>query len=405
MSTTCLLAGGGTGGHLYPLVATCRAILQQYPSVKIVVLLSKADDPSELTSLAHHVHTVRKIPLPKSVNIAAVLFPFRLLLNVLRVAGILRKYRVDIVVGFGAYIAASAYVASRLRVPPVPVVAHEANARIGAANKFALKFCKAFASALPLQLQSRPGCEYRSGIMPIRHEISQAQDPSIRARAHEFFGLDPDKYTLLVLGGSLGAQNINTALEGSANFILKQKIAGRKMQILHITGKQHMPAHPHPQAPDSFPPASAGYVRIPYCTDMHMAYAASDIIISRAGGSTLAEIAHLGIATICVPYKYGGGEQLDNIFGFFAPADSRGAASAHVEGDFLQIRKDVWLVLDDSFNADWIKLHFCIFANSTLGGVNYSDNRSKRRFENGAFLLTSLIFDTLERQKVQKSIK
>lgn len=136
-----------------------------------------------------------------------------------------------------------------------------------------------------------------------------------------------------------------------------------------------------------------------------MAYAVSDIIISRAGGSTLAEIAHLGIATICVPYKYGGGEQFDNIFGFFAPADFRGAASAHMEGDFLQIRKDVWLVLDDLFNEDWIRLHFFTFANSTLGGANFRQNRPKRKFDDGAFLLSSLIFDTLKRQKVQKSIK
>ncbi|WP_309069653.1 glycosyltransferase, partial [Microbacterium sp.] len=130
--------------------------------------------------------------------------------------------------------------------------------------------------------------------MPLRREIVELDRVRRRAEAADFFGLDPEKKTLLAFGGSLGARRINEALAGSWRDILD---AG--WQLLHATGERS----------DLEDPGVDGYAMVRYLDRMDLAFALADLIVSRAGSSTVSEVAALGIPAVYVPYAVGNGEQ------------------------------------------------------------------------------------------------
>ncbi|MCS5733517.1 UDP-N-acetylglucosamine--N-acetylmuramyl-(pentapeptide) pyrophosphoryl-undecaprenol N-acetylglucosamine transferase [Herbiconiux daphne] len=294
--TTYLLAGGGTAGHVNPLLATADELRRRDPAAEIVVLGTAEGLEARLVpERGYELVTIPKLPFPRRPNAAALRFPGAFRRTIARVASIIADRHVDVVVGFGGYASAPAYLGARKA--HVPFVIHEANAKPGLANRLGARFSPwvgvSFASTR-LPHATLVG-------MPLRREITSLADAGARAaaatEAHGVFGLDPARPTLLVTGGSLGARRINATVHATAAQVLA---AG--WNVLHIAGGRA----------EVTDPGLPGYVFLDYCDRMDLALAVADFAVSRAGGSTLSEFGALGVPGVLVPYPVGNGEQRFN---------------------------------------------------------------------------------------------
>lgn len=287
--TTYLLAGGGTAGHVNPLLAVADALRARDPQDQVLVLGTQEGLESRLVpERGYELLIVDKVPFPRRPNGAALAFPRRFSRAIRQVRDHIRTHGVDVVIGFGGYASAPAYVAARRE--GIPFVVHEANARPGLANVLGARRAAAVGVAFA-------GTPMRKGEvvgMPLRREIVELDRTALRAEAAAAYGLDPARPVLLVFGGSLGAQRINEAIAGSWRDILD---AG--WQILHAIGSRL-------EADD---PGADGYVLRRYLDRMDLAFAVADVVLSRSGAATVSEISALGIPAVYVPYAVGNGEQ------------------------------------------------------------------------------------------------
>jgi UDP-N-acetylglucosamine--N-acetylmuramyl-(pentapeptide) pyrophosphoryl-undecaprenol N-acetylglucosamine transferase len=323
--TTYLLAGGGTAGHVNPLLAVADGLRARDPEATVLVLGTKEGLEARLVpERGYELLIVDKVPFPRRVDAAAAAFPQRFRRAIAQVRGHLRERGVDVVVGFGGYASAPAYVAARRG--GVPFVVHEANAKPGLANVLGARAAAgvgvAFAGT-PLRRSQVVG-------MPLRREIVELDRDARRAEAAAFFGLDAARPTLLVFGGSLGAQRLNEAFGGAWRDVLD---AG--WQLLHVTGERS----------DLEDPGASGYVLRRYVDRMDLAFAMADAIVSRSGAATVSEISALGIPAVYVPYAVGNGEQRLNA----ASAVEAGAAILLPDAEFSadRVRSEVVPLLRD----------------------------------------------------------
>lgn len=291
--TNYLLTGGGTAGHVNPLLTVAKAITARNPADKVLALGTVGGLESRLVPEAgFDLLTIDKIPFPRRPGIWAIVFPFKFLIAVAKVRRYLRQHSIDVVVGFGGYVSAPAYLAAKRS--KVPLVIHEANALPGIANRYGNRFASAAGKAF--QSTALAHTEYVG--MPIRREIIKlaAQKDSASARKH--FGLKPDQLTLLVTGGSLGAKSINETIEAS-----RPVLAAAGIQVLHIVGG----------ASDLAEVSEPEFVRVRYVDQMELALAASDFAVSRAGAATVSEFSAIGLPALYIPYPVGNGEQKHNV--------------------------------------------------------------------------------------------
>ncbi|MFC5930153.1 UDP-N-acetylglucosamine--N-acetylmuramyl-(pentapeptide) pyrophosphoryl-undecaprenol N-acetylglucosamine transferase [Cryobacterium melibiosiphilum] len=290
--TTYLLAGGGTAGHVNPLLALADTIRARESDATVLVLGTSSGLEARLVpARGYELVTVPRVPFPRRPNRQALSFLPRFAGAVAGVREVIRSRGVDVVVGFGGYVSTPAYLAARRA--GIPIIIHEANAKPGLANKLGARFTPwvgvAFAGT-PIRHAHLVG-------MPLRPEIEHLDRAASRAAALTFFDLDPERPTLLVTGGSLGARRLNSTILESA-----PALVAANWQVLHIVGERAEvtdPNLPH-------------YRQIAYCDRMDLALAAADFAVSRAGAATVSELCALGLPAVYVPYPVGNGEQRFN---------------------------------------------------------------------------------------------
>ncbi|WP_022880639.1 UDP-N-acetylglucosamine--N-acetylmuramyl-(pentapeptide) pyrophosphoryl-undecaprenol N-acetylglucosamine transferase [Gryllotalpicola ginsengisoli] len=313
--TTYLLAGGGTAGHVNPLLATADKLRETHSDAQALVLGTAEGLEARLVpQRGYELLTVPKLPFPRRPNLAALRFPAAWSASVKRVEEMIRERGVDVVVGFGGYASAPAYQAARRT--GTPLVLHEANAMPGLANRLGARFTRYVGVAF--HNTRLPHARFVG--MPLRAEIETLNRHEVRVHARNAFDLD-ERPVLLVTGGSLGARRINRTMLAAARAVLD---AG--YQVLHIQGNAH----------EFDDPGLPGYHLIDYCDDMHQALAAADFVVSRAGAATVSELTALGLPAVYVPYPVGNGEQRFN------------AADVVKAGGGL-------LVDDARFTDDWVR--------------------------------------------------
>ncbi|GAB4096661.1 undecaprenyldiphospho-muramoylpentapeptide beta-N-acetylglucosaminyltransferase [Brachybacterium horti] len=287
-----LLAGGGSAGHVSPLLATAAQIAEQSPETEILVLGTADGLEADLVPAAGlELATIEKVPFPRRPNGAALRFPGRFSGTLRRVRALMEERGTDVVVGFGGYVCPPAYLAAaRSRVP---LVVHEANRRPGLANRLGARRAAAVLTAFPGS--TLPGAR-RIG-MPMREGIAHLDRAAHRAGARERLGLDPERPALLVTGGSLGAQRLNEQVAAAAQDVLD---AGA--QILHVTGR----------GKTACVRERPGYRVLEYVSAMEDAYAAVDLALTRSGAGTVSELTAVGLPSVLVPLPIGNGEQALN---------------------------------------------------------------------------------------------
>jgi len=313
-----LLAGGGTAGHTSPLLATADALRRLEPEVEITCLgTPRGLETKVVPEAGYPLELIPPVPLPRRPGADLLKVPARLRAAVRETTAILDRLAPDVVVGYGGYVSMPAYLAARRR--KVPLVVHEQNALPGLANKVGARIAQRVAVSFPDT--PLPKAEYVG--LPIRTMISGLDRAARRAEARAFFGLDPDRPTVLVTGGSQGARRLNAAVSGAA-----PAFAEAGVQVLHAQGK-HGGAEPVAAAPGDAP-----YVVLDYIDRMDLAFAAADLTVCRAGANSVTEAAAVGLPAVFVPLPIGNGEQERNAR---PVVDARGAL----------------LVPDAEVTADW----------------------------------------------------
>lgn len=294
--TRWLLAGGGTAGHVNPLLAVADQLVVEGDEV-LVLGTAEGLESRLVPERGYELLVIPRLPFPRRPDRAALRFPAAVARSIALTGRYLEQRGVEGVIGFGGYAAAPAYLAALRR--RLPFAVHEQNARPGMANRLGAQFTRAVGTTFPgtpLPHAQRTG-------MPLRREIAALDRAAVRAEGCAFFGLDPARPVLLVTGGSTGSRQVNAAALGSAAAVVA---AG--WQVLHLAGARQSPEDP----------GVPGYLLLPYTDRMDLALAAADLAVSRAGASTVAELSALGLPAVYVPYAVGNGEQRFNAAGVVA---------------------------------------------------------------------------------------
>jgi UDP-N-acetylglucosamine--N-acetylmuramyl-(pentapeptide) pyrophosphoryl-undecaprenol N-acetylglucosamine transferase len=280
-----VLTGGGTGGHIYPALSVARCL-----EGHDLLYVGTADGP-EATIVPRSGLTFRSVPSrklsrrPSPGAIAAVAVSAW---GVLRAMALLRSWRPDVVLGTGGY--ASAGIMFAAAVLRIPTVVHEANVAPGRVNRLLARLCDRVALTFSASARYFPAGKAVVTGLPVRPELAHA-DP---ANAIREYGLDPSRPTLVVSGGSGGAQTLNRAVLAALPGLRELGL-----QVVHQTGRKQYPEVR--EAAGELPPF---YHPVPYVEDMPSLLAAASLIVCRAGSSTLAEVTAVGLPAITVPYPY-----------------------------------------------------------------------------------------------------
>jgi UDP-N-acetylglucosamine--N-acetylmuramyl-(pentapeptide) pyrophosphoryl-undecaprenol N-acetylglucosamine transferase len=294
-----VLAGGGTGGHIYPLLAFADCLRRHDPDLRITCIGTPRGLESEI--IPAQGYDLRHVPayqLPRSVNVDLFRTPDRMW-RAARVTGeVLDEVGAEAVVGFGGYVAVPAYLAARKR--RTPIVIHDKDVPPGVANRLGMRFTRHLALGFPHQLEVPSLRHGRLVGVPLRREIATLDRAARRAQARAHFGLDPDRPTLFVFGASQGSRSINLAMASAA-----KAITAAGVQVLHIIGARNDDVEIPPDL-------AAPYVTLKFLAEMELGYAAGDLALCRGGAMTCAETAAVGMPAVYVPLPWGNGEQRRN---------------------------------------------------------------------------------------------
>lgn len=311
-----VIASGGTGGHFYPGFALAQELRAR--GWQTMFLVKKEDIARPALEEADFPYAeLDMVSLPRSLNpLAHASFWAKFVSSAALARRVMKDFRPDAVIGTGSYVAFPAILAARLA--GVPVYIHESNAVFGLGNRIAGYFCRRAALGLPVPGNPFPDRSVLAGT-PVRGSFAALPD---RAAAREALGLDKDRFTVLAFGGSQGARRLNAAYAAAL------KTLKADVQSLHIAGRRNFD-----EARAAY--AAAGLAGAPgiqlfdYREDMPALYAAADLVLSRSGASTVAELAHLKKPSILVPLpSSAGGHQKHNALALAA----HGAALCVEEG-------------------------------------------------------------------------
>ncbi|MDU0968588.1 MAG: undecaprenyldiphospho-muramoylpentapeptide beta-N-acetylglucosaminyltransferase [Actinomycetaceae bacterium] len=312
---TIVLAGGGTAGHVNPLLATARELAED--GHEIICLGTKEGLESRLVPAAgFELCEVAKIPLPRKPSPDLLRLPGAMRRQVKELRDLFTRRGVDVVTGFGGYVSTPAYLAAKKE--GIPVVIHEQNARPGLANKVGARFAAVVATTFETTpLSAKQGMTVNVGL-PLRAPIAElararadGTDGPIREQAAERFGLDPARPTLVITGGSLGALVINEAMAQAARDLPAD------LQVIHLTGRGKDAEVRHEVG------EREGYVILDYLDDMEAALSLASLVVCRSGAGTVSEMSALGIPAIYVPLAIGNGEQRLNAADVVAAGGAR----------------------------------------------------------------------------------
>ncbi|WP_432521611.1 undecaprenyldiphospho-muramoylpentapeptide beta-N-acetylglucosaminyltransferase [Kineococcus sp. SYSU DK006] len=334
-----LLAGGGTAGHVAPLLATADCLRRRDPGTRVLVLGTAEGLESRLVpQRGYDLAPVPRVPLPRRPSADLLRLPGRLSSAVAAARRAIEDVGAEVVVGFGGYVAVPAYLAARRA--GVPVVVHEQNSLPGIANRLGARWARSTAVAFP-------GTPLAGAVhtgMPLRTEITAlaaaGDRPARRRAARAGLGLDPDLPTLLVTGGSLGAQRLNDVFGACAPDLL-----GAGVQVLHVSGRgKRVPLPPLEDA------LAGRYAVREYADAMDTAYAAADLVACRSGAGTVSELTALGLPAVYVPLPIGNGEQRRNAEPVVAAGGGLLVPDAELDAAF--VRERVLPLLGDAAALD-----------------------------------------------------
>jgi len=318
---TVVFAGGGTAGHIQPALAVAREWKKLHPlDICLFIGTAKGLETSLVPEAGFDLRIIPKVAIARRPSFSWLKIPFDLVSSVISCRKILAG--ANILIGFGGYVSAPAYVAARsLRIP---IVIHEANAKPGWANKVGAIFTSHLAVAHPVE-RGRFSNALLAGL-PLRSDVAAAYENAsndwtlARGQAKTRLGFESTVPLIFVMGGSQGSVAINAVIENSLDQF--QKLG---CSVLHsVGGLNQLPASSH------------SYKAVPYVDQMADAYLGADLVISRSGAVTCSEFRALGRYALFVPLPIGNGEQMVNATSLVVAGRARVIDQKHFTASFIR---------------------------------------------------------------------
>ncbi|MEI2747845.1 MAG: undecaprenyldiphospho-muramoylpentapeptide beta-N-acetylglucosaminyltransferase [Ferruginibacter sp.] len=285
-----IIAGGGTGGHIFPAIAIANALRKMSP--QSVFLFVGAEGKMEMEKVPQAGFEIRGLTIAgfnRSSLIKNIGLPVKLIKSFLQVSKIMKEFKPDAVIGVGGY--SSFPVLRYAQSKGIPTFIHEANSFAGKSNMMLAKKAAIVFTGTEGMEKFFPKDKIVVSGNPVRHTI--ASNKVSKEEALRYFGLAAGKKTVLCVGGSLGAKNINEAISKDID-LFEQK----NLQLIWQTGKPYL---------EKAKERSAGKKHIyvnDFITQMEYAYAAADMVISRSGAMAIAELCIVGKPVVFVPYPF-----------------------------------------------------------------------------------------------------
>ena len=280
-----ILSGGGTGGHIYPAIAIADELRRRFPDAEF--LFVGASDRMEMQKVPQAGYKIVGLwiaGLQRKLTLDNLLFPVKLSVSLLKAISIVKKFKPDVVIGTGGF--ASGPLLQAANLSGIPTVIQEQNSYPGITNKMLAKKANRICVAYDGLEKFFPKDKIVITGNPVRRDLVVASNQRSEAVSH--YGLDPNKKTLLVLGGSLGARRIN-------QLIAKElvSISALGLQVIWQCGKLYYNEY------EKF--ASSNIQVVAFIERMDLVYAAADFIISRAGASSVSELCLIGKPVVFIP--------------------------------------------------------------------------------------------------------
>ena len=284
-----ILAGGGTGGHLFPALAIATEFHRRHPNAEL--LFVGAQDKIEMEKVPKEGYPIEGLWISgfhRQLTMRNLLFPIKLASSLVKSWKIVRRFRPDVVVGTGGF--ASGPVLQIATMRGIPTLIQEQNSYPGVTNRLLAKRVDVICAAYDNVKRYFPPHKIVFAGNPVRHRIRREEVSRETAAAH--FGLDPGRPVVFLFGGSLGAKSMNEAVRANAD-VLRQH---PEVQLLWQAGKLYV---------DEFGNCATALlpnVRITAFIDrMDLAYRVADVVIARGGAGTISELSHIGKPAILIP--------------------------------------------------------------------------------------------------------
>ena len=286
-----IIAGGGTGGHIFPAIAIANALKKIEPSIEILFVGAKGKmEMEKVPQAGYKIEGLDIAGFNRSSLIKNIGLPFKLVKSFFQVRTIINRFEPDAVIGVGGY--SSFPVLRYAQVKGVPTFIHESNSFAGKSNiLLGKKATKVFVATDGMQ-KFFPADKILITGNPVRPAIVNVSSIA-QEEALKFFGLTPEKKTVLVVGGSLGARSINEAVAKGLD-----ELVGAGLQLIWQTGKTNAAHWKEKSA------GKAGVWVNDFITQMEQAYAAADMVVSRAGAMAIAELCVVKKPVVFVPYPF-----------------------------------------------------------------------------------------------------
>lgn len=283
-----IISGGGTGGHIFPAIAIANALQKKLPALEILFI--GAQGRMEMEKVPKAGYRIEGLPiagLQRSLSLKNLSLPFKVINSLMKAASIIKSFKPDVVVGVGGYASGPVLFAAALK--GIPTLIQEQNSYAGITNKIlgkrARKICVAYEGMDKFFAKDKiviTGNPVRKDILDLVGKKSEAQ---------KYFGLDDNRKTILIIGGSLGARTINESVLAGLSELIAADV-----QLLWQAGNRYY---------ESVAKAVMGYeekVKVKeFIERMDLAYAVADLVISRAGALSIAELCITGKPGVLVP--------------------------------------------------------------------------------------------------------
>nr|WP_188652175.1 undecaprenyldiphospho-muramoylpentapeptide beta-N-acetylglucosaminyltransferase [Yeosuana aromativorans] len=281
-----ILSGGGTGGHIYPAIAIANDLKNRLPNAEFLFVGAK--DRMEMEKVPQAGYDIKGLwisGIQRKLTLKNLMFPFKLISSLWNANKIVKAFKPDVAIGTGGF--ASGPLLYMAASKHIPCLIQEQNSYPGITNKLLAKKVQKICVAYDNLERFFPSDKIIKTGNPVRQDLLNIETKTVEAK--DFFNLKHGKYTLLVLGGSLGARAINDLIEKELDFLDTQNV-----QVIWQCGKLYYEQY-------KIYNNTKDIQVYPFLNNMDFAYATSDIIISRAGASSVSELCIVGKPVIFVP--------------------------------------------------------------------------------------------------------
>ena len=285
-SINIIISGGGTGGHIYPAIAIANELNLRYPDAKFLFVGAK--DKMEMEKVPQAGYDIKGLwisGIQRKLTLKNLLFPFKLISSLWKASRIIRKFNPTIAIGTGGFASGPTLMVANRK--GIPTLIQEQNSYPGITNKLLGKKAKLICVAYDNLDRFFPKGKIIKTGNPVRQDLLNSYNKT--EEAIDFYELNASKKTILILGGSLGSRRINQLIEEQLEFFKNQEV-----QIIWQCGKIYIDQYQEYNQKENVQVHA-------FLNRMDLAYAAADVIISRAGASSVSELCIVGKPTIFIP--------------------------------------------------------------------------------------------------------